>query len=239
MDKITEAIEQKECTIDIFLDLSKAFDTVDHSILLSKLGHYGIRFIALEWFKNYLHDRQQIVKYNETLSKSETVKCGVPQESVLGPLLFIIYINDIHRSSTIFQYILFADDTNLFLQHQNLNQMIQIANQEIKNVSQWLDSNKLTLNVSKTNFMIFKTRKKKINMPVRITIKDKNTEQVKSTKFLGIRIDENMTWKTHISFITNKISKLSGVITKLRHYLDINTVKKRLLHNDISISHIL
>ena len=159
---------------------------------------------------------------------------------MLGPLLFIIYINDIHRSSTIFQYILFADDTNLFLQHQNLNQMIQIANQEIKNVSQWLDSNKLTLTVSKTKFMIFKTTRKKINMPVRITIKDKlNKEQVKSAKFRGIRIDENMTWKSDISFITNKISKLSGVIAKLRHYLDINTVKKRLLHNDISISHIL
>ena len=128
VDKITSAIEQKEYTIGIFLDLSKAFDTVDHNILLKKPEHYGIRGIALEWFKNYLHDRKQIVKYNNTLSKSETIQCGVPQGSVLGPLLFLIYVKDIHKCLTIFQYILFADDTNLFLQHKNLNQVIEIAN---------------------------------------------------------------------------------------------------------------
>ena len=103
--------------------------------------------------------------------------------------------------------------------------MLQIANQEINKVSQWLDSNKLTLNVSKTNFTIFKTRRKKINTPVTITINNKKIEQVKWTKFLGIRIDEQIRWKTHINAITNKISKLSGIIAKLRHYLDINTLR--------------
>ena len=107
-----------------------------------------------------------------------------PPPGVRTTTISYIYKWYSQKLTTIFQYILFPDDTNLFLQNQNLNQMMRIANQEIKNVSQWLDSNKLTLNVSKTNFMIFRTRKIKINMPVRITIEDKNIEHVKSTKML-------------------------------------------------------
>ena len=160
VDKITSAIENNEYTIDIFLDLSKAFDTVDHEILISKLEHYGIRGTPLSWFKNYLTKRQQIVKCNNVLSKPNTIRCGVPHGSVLGPLLFLIYINDIHKSSYLFHYILFADDTNLFFKHKNVNQLLQIANEEISKVSDWLCSNKLTLNTSKTTFIIFKTKGK-------------------------------------------------------------------------------
>ena len=111
------------------------------------------------------------------------------------------------------QYILFADDTNLSLQHNNIKQLVQTATQELsKLVSQWLNSNKLTLNVDKTSFMLFKTRGKKVNTPANVTINDKIIKQVKWTKFLGILIDEQMTWKTHINFITNKISKLMSLL---------------------------
>ena len=160
VDKITSARENNEYTIGIFLDLSKAFDTVDHEILISKLEHYGITGTPLSWFKNYLTNRQQIVKCNNVLSKPNTIRCGVPQGSVLGPLLFLIYRNDIHKSSYLFHYFLFADDTNFFFKHKNVNQLLQIANEEISKVSDWLCSNKLTLNTSKTTFMIFKTKGK-------------------------------------------------------------------------------
>ena len=112
--KLSEAIDEGKLTAGIFLDLSKAFDTVDHSIIISKLEHYGIRGIALQWFKNYLLNRYQIVKFKNSQSEKKMIKCGVPQGSVLGPLLFLLYVNDIFKSSEKLSFILFADDTNIF-----------------------------------------------------------------------------------------------------------------------------
>ena len=120
MTKISQAIDNNEYTAGVFLDLAKAFDTVNHEILLRKLDHYGIKGIVHDWFKNYLINRQQIVKYKLVKSDSMTIKCGVPQGSVLWPLLFLIYMNDISKCSKILSFILFADDTNLFYSQKML-----------------------------------------------------------------------------------------------------------------------
>ena len=142
-------IEKKLFSCCVFLDFSKAFDTVNHEILLQKLEHYGFRGIAYSWFKSYLHKRTQTVNINGTNAKELNVNCGVLQGSVLGPLLFLIYINDIYTSSQILQFRLFADDTSILFANKCLDALEQTINSELVKVSSWLLANKLSLNVSK------------------------------------------------------------------------------------------
>ena len=136
----------------IFIDLSKAFDTLNHSILLQKLSNYGIWGVANDWFKNYLTNREQYVVYNNILSPRCTITTGVPQGSILGPL-FLLYINDISNSSAILKFILFADDTNIFYSCQNFEILCSTVN--LREVIQWFKSNRLSVNLKKTNFTIF------------------------------------------------------------------------------------
>jgi len=135
------------------LDLSKAFDTIDFDILLYKLNHYGIRGLTLEWFRNYLNEREQYVHISDQNSTYKSIIYGVPQGSILGPLLFILYINDFINSSEIFHKIIFADDTNLFTSHRNLHKLQDIVNSELTKVDSWFKCNKLSQNISKTNII--------------------------------------------------------------------------------------
>ena len=160
-DKISSAIDNKEYTVGIFIDLSKAFDTADHDILLSKLEHYGIRGTALSWFESYLNNREQHVEFNGHRSELWRIKCGVPQGSILGPLLFLVYFNDLCNVSKVVDFILFADDTNISFSHKDFNLLSETLNSELIKLTQWCQAKKLSINLKKSNFMVFRPRQRR------------------------------------------------------------------------------
>ena len=138
----------------IFIDLSKAFDTINHDILLSKLHHYGIRGNAHKWFQSYLTNRKQYTEFHNQSSISCNIKHGVPQGSILGPLLFLIYVNSFHHSFNHAHAIMYADDTNLFISYTRPEKVFSLAQQELHNVANWLLANKLSLNTDKTKYIL-------------------------------------------------------------------------------------
>ena len=148
-EKIKETIDKKKYGCGIFIDLRKAFDTVNHDILLKKLEHYGIRGTALIWFKSYLFNRQQFVFHNGESSRLQCITSGVPQGSVLGPLLFLIYINDLPNISSVLEFYLFADDTNIYYEADTPDKLESIVNRELKKLRTWLIVNRLSLNLNK------------------------------------------------------------------------------------------
>ena len=174
-EKIQRAIEDKKISCGIFLDLSKAFNTVDQCILIKKrkLEYYGIRGIANDWFQSYLSNRKQFVTIGSTSSEPQLMTCGVPQGSVLVPLLFLLYINDFNKTSSVLDLHLFADDSNLFFSHKNLQTLESIVNNELSNIHEWLCANRLSLNTNKTNYVLFHTVQKHITDPFSLKLNNK------------------------------------------------------------------
>jgi hypothetical protein len=219
-DKISNAIDRHEFSVGIFIDLSKAFDTINHGILINKLEHYGIRGITLDWFKNYLSNRQQYVYLCGSSSSLGKIDCGVPQGSVLGPLLFIIYINDVIQCSDILKFILFADDTNLFYCNKNLSELEYVVNYELSKLSDWFRANKLSLNALKTNFMLFGNKViSEKSVQFKLILDGNVLERVTVTKFLGIFVDDKLKWTHQVNHISSKISKGLGMMGRVRNVM--------------------
>lgn len=224
LKNVTESNDSrtKDFTIGTFLDLSKAFDTISHKILLEKLSFYGFRGIVNDWFRNYLTGRKQFSSFQCSDSSLLDIICGVPQGSILGPLLFLIYINDISACTSL-KLVSFADDTTVYISGHNITDITNRLNIELNKLYEWLCCNKLSLNINKSQFMIFSPKSPPV-LPSNLTVminniplsQAGNNYNNKSVKFLGITLEENLSWSTHIGKLCNKISRSIFILNRLK-----------------------
>ena len=223
-ETIKESIDNGTFGCGVFVDLQTAFDTVNHTILLQKLEHYSVRGNVLNWFSSYLCNRKQYASVNGATSNQLIITCGVPQGSVLGPLLFI-YINDLPTVSRCLSFCLFADDLNIYFNSGDLFTLQKVMNWELKKVKKWLDAIQLApaLNIEKTNFVIFHSPQRKIEENTVIKFMRKKISRKTSVKFLGILLDAHLSWKQQITELSKKLARTIGILYKIRHFVLLET----------------
>jgi hypothetical protein len=232
-DRLITSLDRNNTPTSIFIDLTKAFDCIDHDILLTKLKHYNIQNKAHDLCRHYLSNRQQYITLNDTQSDLLNITTGVPQGSILGPLFFLIYINDISNSTPSLKFITYADDTTLLANIHSTNPCN--INQELQNVSTWFSTNKLSLNASKTKAITFHTPHRNITPPI-LNINNQPIENTNETNFLGITIDKHLNFKPHINKIATKLSRISGILNKLKHFVPHFTLKT--IYQSLFIPHL-
>ena len=226
VDHIARNVDDGNFSYGVFLDLSKAFDTINHSFLLKKLHHYGVRGISLDWFESYLSDRSQYVSWNGSNSRSLPITTGVPQGSVLGPLLFLIYVNDLPAATNSLKTILFADDSNLVLNGQDAEITARQVSSELTHIYEWFCTNKLLLNTSKTKLIIFRSRKSREDLsPFTVTLDGNIISQVSHENFLGIDVDNTLKWYNHTEKVANCITRKIGMMRQIRNFVSQNTLR--------------
>ena len=234
-EKIRNALDNKQIACGIYVDLQKAFDTVNHDILIAKLEHYGIRGTANDWFSSYLKNRSQYVSILGFDSTTKPLKHGVPQGSVLGPLLFLIYINDLHSSIKHCKVFHFADDTNLLKIDDSIKKMEKLINVDLKILYNWLLANKISLNCDKTELIFF--RKPGYKVPdMKIKMNGHRIIPSKNIKYLGIYIDQHLNFNFHCEMLSKKLKRANGMLSKARHYLETANLKN--LYYAIFSSHL-
>ena len=241
VEEIRKNLDNKLYTCGVFVDLEKAFDTVNHEILIKKLDHYGIRGSYNNWLNSYLTNRKQFVSLNDSVSSHMKITCGVPQGSVLGPLLFLIYINDMNLAVKDCTVHHFADDTNLLLSGTNLKSLKKAMNKELTSLFEWLCANRLSLNVDKTEFIVFKPRKysinKKLNKKFTLKINQKTIHESNKIKYLGVLLDNKLSWNIHINELCKKLSRAVGMLFKMKNLCSTTTLKSiyySLFHSHMS-----
>ena len=214
-------IDKRKLNISIFLDLKKAFDTVDHGILLSKLSKYGAVGTPLRWLASYLTDRKQYCQINGHKSCLKNVLCGIPQGSCLGPLLFILYVNDFEQCLEKCTAIMYADDTSVTCSAEDLTELCNDLKTEVGNIAKWLRLNKLSLNTDKTEYMVVghKRQTNSISELIEIKINEEPIKRVQTVKYLGTMVDENLTWNEQYKKHKGKIKSALSSLQKLRNIL--------------------
>ena len=239
INQICSAIDKNMKVMSVFLDMSKAFDCVDHQILLKKLYRYGIRDKALSWFVSYFSDRTKRVCFNGTLSENIcSIKSGVPQGSILGPLLYLIYVNDFHMCLNRSSAILFADDTTLVVASSDYKELYKMVNEDLMNLNKWLCLNKLTINLTKTKYMVYSLNNTSPQPPSNLNIRLNGTkvDRVEVYKFLGVTLDHRLNWKPHMSKILSKIQRNLGIVRKISYFLNRKSLLQ--LFHSMIMSHI-
>ena len=217
-DHIRSQLDSGESTGAVFLDLSKAFDTVDHGCLINKLSCYGIKNLELKWFESYLFGRKQFVEYDGVTTDYKSISTGVPQGSILGPLLFIILINDITSMVEKVDILLYADDTVIFTSHKSAKTIEDYLNSDLEKIATWFNQNNLVINLKKgkTEFMMFENRRKKASFHTFIEILKTPVNETDSYDYLGITLDKRLTMSLQMDKIFRRISSRVNLLKKVR-----------------------
>lgn len=231
---ILQKFEDKQLVAGIFVDFTQAFDYIKHSILLNKLDHYGIRGLPLKLIDSYLSNRIRFVSVNRFTSSKEQIIVGVPQGSILGPLLFNLYINDITHICPDLELVIYADDTSIFISSACETDLITRANSVLEKLDTWTSTNHLKINTKKTKAVIFHSKCRRIAIQNDITFRNSKIDIVPCVKVLGVYFSENLQWDDHVTYLVQKLSSVTGMLN--HHRFSLPQSVKLMIYNALFVS---